>query len=386
MTRQQAWPDGALSTDARFGRLVDILRGCGSVCIGYSGGVDSVFLAKVAVDVLGPGSVLAVTGRSPAYPAVQRNVAIECAHRFGIPHLEIETDELDDPHYAANPANRCYYCKSELWPKLIEVARARGLGAVLDGSNADDVGDYRPGSVAAREHGVRSPLVEAGLTKQDIRELSRQQGLPTWDQPAAPCLSSRLPYGVVVTPARLRQVELAEAALRELGFRELRVRHHDDCLRLELAPAELPAAIEQAGAIERRLSALRLPPALLDVEGYRRGALNEVLVQIGLTAGPSSDAATIPSATAAGPAAASATAAGPADSSAAAVSGSADDAATVAPAFRVVGFHGDIVVPSHTDAQAARTAAPALRAAGFRYVALDLGALAAARISHAAGG
>jgi pyridinium-3,5-biscarboxylic acid mononucleotide sulfurtransferase len=360
MTRQQTWPDGALSTAARFDRLVDILRDCGSVCIGYSGGVDSVFLAKVAVDVLGPGSVLAVTGRSAAYPDVQRSIAIECAHRFGIPHLEIETDELEDPHYAANPANRCYYCKSELWPKLVEVARGRGLGAVLDGSNADDVGDYRPGSVAAREHGVRSPLVEAGLTKRDIRELSRQQGLPTWDQPAAPCLSSRLPYGVAVTPDRLHQVELAEAALRELGFRELRVRHHDDCLRLELAPAELPAAIEQAGAIERRLSALRLPPALLDVEGYRRGALNEALVQIGQTAGPAAASA--------------------------AASGSTHEAGAVAPAFRVAGFHGDIVVPAHTDAQAARTAAPTLRAAGFRYVALDLGALAAARIDHTTGG
>ncbi|HSJ06418.1 MAG TPA: ATP-dependent sacrificial sulfur transferase LarE, partial [Longimicrobiales bacterium] len=271
---------GSARLDERYARLQDILRSCDSVCIGYSGGVDSVFLAVTAVSMLGPDRVLAVTGVSPAYPEVQRETAAECARRFGIPHLEIRTDELDDPDYASNPADRCYHCKSELWPKLTGVSRERGLRVVLDGSNADDVHDYRPGAAAAREHGVLSPLQEAGLTKADIRQLSRRLGLPTWDQPAAPCLASRLPYGVAVTNERLRQVELSEAALRELGFRELRVRHHDDCMRIELGAAELGAAGDRVRAIHARLSALRLPPILLDAEGYRRGALNEVLVQI----------------------------------------------------------------------------------------------------------
>lgn len=352
MMRQQSRSLEAGTTDSRFDRLVAILRGCRSVCVGYSGGVDSVFLAKVAVDVLGPAGVLAVTGRSAAYPAVQRDTAVACAQRFGIPHLEIDTDELHDPHYAANPVNRCYYCKSELWPKLIGVAGARGLHVVLDGSNADDADDYRPGAAAAREHGVRSPLLEAGLTKLEIRELSLRHGLPTWDQPSAPCLSSRLPYGVAVTPERLRQVELAEAALRELGFRELRVRHHDDCLRVELAPADLALGIERACAIEQRLSALQLPRVLVDVEGYRSGALNEVLVQIG-AAGGAADASV---------------------------------AEAAIPACDAAGFHRDIAVLRHADVEAARVAAPRLRTAGYRYVALELRSLARAAGTAAAPG
>ncbi len=263
--------------EERFARLAEILGECGSVCIGYSGGVDSVFLARVAVDVLGAEKVLAVTGRSASYPAVQHEMALDCVRRFGIPHLEIETDELADPNYAANPPNRCYYCKTELWSKLGVLAAARGYAVVLDGSNADDVGDHRPGMRAAKEHRVRSPLLEAGLTKADIRALSRRMGLPTWDQPAAPCLSSRLPYGLAVTPARLRQVEAAETELRRRGFREFRVRHHGDAARLEVAPAELPAALEQASALGRVLGALGFGRVLLDIEGYRRGALNEAL-------------------------------------------------------------------------------------------------------------
>jgi pyridinium-3,5-biscarboxylic acid mononucleotide sulfurtransferase len=378
----------ATTLDDRLERLRQILHECGSACVGYSGGVDSVFLASFAVETLGPERVLAVTGLSPAYPAVQREVARECAARFGIPHLEVETAELDDPNYAANPANRCYYCKSELWPRLAAVAVERGYAAVLDGSNADDAGDYRPGFVAARENGVRSPLLEAGLTKDDIRALSRERGLPTWDQPAAPCLSSRLPYGVAVTPARLRQVELAEAALRDLGYREFRVRHHDDCLRLEFAPAELEQAARSAAAIAAALHALRTPAPLLDVEGYRRGALNEVLVQLGAAASQAATphGATPQAATPHGATPQAATSHG-ATPQAATPHAGGDPAASSdqpLPPHRAAGFHRDIAVPSgqrpgQDAAQllaVARGLVPRLRAAGFRYVALDLQDLA----------
>jgi pyridinium-3,5-biscarboxylic acid mononucleotide sulfurtransferase len=326
-----------MTLQQKYDRLQGILRDCGSVCIGYSGGVDSVFLAVAAIETLGAGSVLAVTGRSAAYPAVQHDVALDCARRFGIPHAEIETNELADPNYAANPSNRCYYCKSELWPKLAGVARQRGLRAVLDGSNADDAHDYRPGFAAAREHGVRSPLLEAGLTKADIRTLSQQRNLPTWDQPSAPCLSSRLPYGVAVTPARLRQVEHAETLLREFGFAEFRVRHHDDCLRLEVAPTELDAAEQHGAALADRFLAAELPPLVLDAEGYRRGALNEVLVQIAAPAG----------------------------------------AAAELPEHRTAGHHRDICVLSGAAAEA-RALAAAARAHGFRYVAIELAGRCAA--------
>jgi pyridinium-3,5-biscarboxylic acid mononucleotide sulfurtransferase len=316
----------------RLAELREILRGLGSACIGYSGGVDSVFLAAVAVDALGAENVLAVTGVSPAYPAVQRNVAVECAAKFGIPHLEIRTDELDDVRYAQNPSNRCYYCKSELWPKLLGVAAARGFEAVLDGSNADDAHDYRPGFAAARENGVRSPLLEAGLTKHDIRALSREMGLPTWDQPSAPCLSSRLPYGVAVTPERLQQVEDAEEVLREFGFSGARVRHHDDAARIELRAADVPRGITMAAPIDARFRQIGFPRVLLDVEGYRSGALNEALVQIGV------------------------------------------HAAVTLPGCDAAGFHRDIAVLNGLDADACRALAPALRRAGYRYIAIDLGA------------
>jgi pyridinium-3,5-biscarboxylic acid mononucleotide sulfurtransferase len=261
--------------------LLRILEECGSVCIGYSGGVDSVFLAAAALRALGPGRVLAVTGRSPAHPDVQRRTALECAASMALPHLEIATHEMASAGYVANAPSRCYFCKDELWSRLAEVAAERGLRTVIDGTNADDATDHRPGARAAREHGVRSPLQEAGLTKADIRALSRDMGLATWDEPASPCLASRIAYGVEVTPERLAQVEEAEAALRIRGLREFRVRHHGDVARIEVAPAELDRAWDAATPLARTLRGLGFRRVLLDVEGYRRGALNETLVQLG---------------------------------------------------------------------------------------------------------
>jgi pyridinium-3,5-biscarboxylic acid mononucleotide sulfurtransferase len=260
--------------------LLQLLETCESVCIGYSGGVDSVYLAATAISVLGPERVLAVTGRSASYPAAQHRVALECVERFGIPHLEVATDELSDPGYVANAPDRCYFCKDELWSRLREVARERNLRTVVDGSNADDAVDHRPGARAAGEHGVRSPLAEAGLTKAEIRVLSRRAGLPTWDQPASPCLASRVAYGIEVTAERLAQVERAEAALRAGGLTEFRVRHHGDVARIEVAPDELDGAARVLASEVNYLRSLGFGRILLDVEGYRRGALNEGLVQL----------------------------------------------------------------------------------------------------------
>lgn len=282
---------GELATVSREKRerLEAILRECESVVVGYSGGVDSVFLARVAVGVLGAGRVLAVTGKSDSVASWMEDTAREVARDFGIPWLEVETREMEDPRYAANPSNRCYFCKSELWTRLASVAREHGMRTVLDGSNADDVGDHRPGAVAATENAVRSPLLEAGLTKAEIRAWSHELGLPTWDQPAAPCLASRLPYGIAVTPERLRQVEQAELALRALGFRDFRVRHHGGVARLEVHPSEIARVAERRAAIHAAVLAAGFYRVLVDLQGYRRGALNEglaatQLVQLGAAA------------------------------------------------------------------------------------------------------
>src|SRR6478672_589071 len=229
----------------------------GRVAIGFSGGVDSAYLAVVARKTLGSDGVLAIIGRSASYPAAQWAAARRVADEFQVPVLELDTEELADPRYAANPSNRCYFCKTELWGKLVPVARTRGFGVVADGTNADDLGDYRPGAKAARENAVLSPLAELGFTKDDIRERSRVHGLPTWQQPSSPCLASRLPYGTSVTVERLAQVERAERALRELGVAgDLRVRHHGDIARVELAATELDAWLA-ADASVRLVTAVR---------------------------------------------------------------------------------------------------------------------------------
>ena len=214
-----------------------------SVLIAFSGGVDSAYLAIAAAEALGPRA-LAVTADSPSYPDTHRQLALSIANDFGFAHEVIHTAELERPEYRANPANRCYYCKDELYGRLAALAAERGLAVVVDGNNADDRGDYRPGRQAAREHGVNSPLDEADLTKDDIRELARAAGLDSWNEPASACLSSRIPYGNEVSDEKLRQIEQAETVLRDLGFRVFRVRHHDTVARLEIARSEMARALD----------------------------------------------------------------------------------------------------------------------------------------------
>jgi uncharacterized protein len=258
--------------------LLDQLRALPSLIVAYSGGVDSSYLAWAAHRVLGRRA-LAVTADSPSYPERHRAMALAIARDFKLFHEMVPTHELERPEYRANPANRCYYCKHELYSALSSLARARGFAAIADGSNADDRGDYRPGRQAAREFGVLSPLDQAALTKADIRELSHEAGLPTWDEPASACLSSRIPYHSEVTEEKLRVIEQAETAIRDLGFRVLRVRHHGEVARIELAREELARALEPgiSSAIDSALRALGFRYVTLDLKGYRLGSLNEGL-------------------------------------------------------------------------------------------------------------
>ena len=266
------------STADKARRLQEILTGYQSVLIAFSGGVDSAYLAIAAAETLG-ARALAVTADSPSYPDTHRQLALSIAKDFGFAHELIQTAELERPEYRANPANRCYYCKDELYSHLTTLARDRGLAVVIDGNNADDRGDYRPGRQAAREHGVRSPLDEADLTKDDIRELARAAGLASWNEPASACLSSRIPYFSEVTDDKLRMIERAERALRGLGFRICRVRHHDTIARLEIARDEMPRALEPeiAESIDRELRAIGYQHVTLDLRGYRLGSLNDAL-------------------------------------------------------------------------------------------------------------
>ena len=265
-------------------RLAAWLRGCGSIAIGYSGGVDSAYLAAVAVSELGMHGVLAVVGRSASYPESQWTAAREVAALIGLELSEIETDELNDPRYAANPSNRCYFCKTDLWSRIVPFARSRGVAVVADGTNADDLRGHRPGAQAARERGVVSPLADFGFTKAEIRARSRARGLPTWQQPSSPCLSSRIPYGTPVTIARLQRVERAEAALRELGITgDLRVRHFGDTARIELSQDELRAWSSEPNRqrLEDAVIASGYSRAEVDPRGFRSGALNESLTSTG---------------------------------------------------------------------------------------------------------
>jgi uncharacterized protein len=270
-------PD-ATALDAKREKLYSILRSMGRAIVAYSGGTDSAYLAWAAHQVLGVEAI-AITADSASIPESHKRDAEEFVRRFGIPHEYIETHEFENPDYLKNDRNRCFHCKDELFTRLDEVGRSRDIPHIIYGVNQDDLGDYRPGQSAAKIHQVKAPLVEAGLTKAEIRELSRLAGLPTWDRPASACLSSRIPYGTPVTIQNIKTVEKGEEEIKALGFRQFRVRFHDELVRIEIAKDELARALtpEMAAQFTGIFKKLGFKYVALDLEGYRQGSLNEVL-------------------------------------------------------------------------------------------------------------
>lgn len=266
------------TVEARYEALRRTLQEMGGVVIAFSGGVDSTLLLSVAAEVLGD-RVLAVTACSETYSPEELEFAREVARSLGVRHLVRETSELAIPEFSGNPVNRCYYCKRELFGTLLEVAAQEGLPWVADGAQADDMGDHRPGLVAGKELGVRSPLMEAGLTKTDLRELSRRRGLPAWDRPAMACLASRFPYGQEITVEKLSQVAAAERLLRARGFVQVRVRHHGEVARLEVSPVDVARLVAEPlrSEVIAALKALGFTYVAVDLEGYRQGSMNEAL-------------------------------------------------------------------------------------------------------------
>jgi uncharacterized protein len=267
------------SVSVKYQILQTILHEMGSVAIGYSGGVDSTLLVKVAVDVLGP-KTLAMIGRSETYPTREFEEAVSLAERIGARYSVVDTEETDVLKFRENPPDRCYFCKTELFGKLDTIAAEEGIAWIADGTITDDVGDFRPGMRAKSERNVRSPLLEAGFSKIDVRELSRHLGLPTWDKPAFACLSSRFPYGTKITKENLTRVDNAEGLLRDLGFRFFRVRFHDDrTARIEVGKQEIARMMddELRERVVEQMKQLGFTYVTLDLQGYRTGSMNEVL-------------------------------------------------------------------------------------------------------------